>query len=176
MIKTISKIGRTFCANNLVASLAERFPLRDSWVLDCSTKTILEIPGRCSITTRRIIIKKWRNNPKMIQMSMNLIVDVCGSFEATELLRVYITSMAVMATGMLVLKCSLLKYKVSGNIIAEIKYFFIANLSNGHNEQREIILKQGLRLDRRNPRALPKGLQPKCNNPLINYMRYYCIT
>ena len=46
-------------------------------------------------------------------MSMNLIVDVIGSFEATELLRVYITSIAVMETGMLVLKCSLLKNKVA---------------------------------------------------------------
>ena len=29
---------------------------------------------------------------------MNLIFDVCGSFEATELLRVYMTSMAVIET------------------------------------------------------------------------------
>ena len=49
----------------------------------------------------------------MIQMSMNLIVDVTGSFEATELLRVYITSIAVIETGILVLKCSLLKNKVA---------------------------------------------------------------
>ena len=33
--------------------------------------------------------------------------------EETELLRVYMTNMAVIATGMLVLKCSALKYKVT---------------------------------------------------------------
>ena len=43
---------------------------------------------------------------------MNLMVDVCGSLEAIELLRVYITNIAVTETGMLVLKCSFLKNKV----------------------------------------------------------------
>ena len=57
----------------------------------------------------------WRNNPKKIQMSMSLIVDVRGSFEDIELLRVYITNIAVIETGMLVLKCSFLKNKVAWN-------------------------------------------------------------
>ena len=58
-------------------------------------------------------MKKWMNNPYKIQISMNLMLDVCGSFEEMELLRVYMTNMAVIATGMLVLKCSALKYRVT---------------------------------------------------------------
>ena len=53
------------------------------------------------------------NNPYRIQTSTNLILDVWGSFEDTELFRVYMTSIAVMATGIAVLKCSALKYKVT---------------------------------------------------------------
>ena len=49
----------------------------------------------------------------MIQMSMNLMSEVWGSFEEIELFRVYMTSMAVIETGMAVLKCSRLKYKVA---------------------------------------------------------------
>ena len=55
--------------------------------------------------------KQCIDNPNVNEL--NLIVDVWGSLEATELLRVYITNMAVMETGMLVLKCSLLKNKVA---------------------------------------------------------------
>ena len=40
---------------------------------------------------------------------MSFMYAVAGSFEETDWLRVYMTSMLVMAIGMLVLKCSFLK-------------------------------------------------------------------
>ena len=43
---------------------------------------------------------------------MNLTYDVGGSLDETDWLSVYITNMEVMATGILVLKCSSLKYTV----------------------------------------------------------------
>ena len=50
--------------------------------------------------------------PNSIQISMNLTYDVGGSLDETDWLSVYITNMEVMATGILVLKCSSLKYTV----------------------------------------------------------------
>ena len=44
---------------------------------------------------------------------MNFKPAVCGSVLETELLSVYMTSMAVMDTGIAVLKCSFLKYNVA---------------------------------------------------------------
>ena len=73
----------------------------------------------------------------MIQISINLMSEVCGSFEEIELLRVYMTNIAVMETGMAVLKCSLLKYRVACKdfvvpiLIACICYY----LSNDDNAE-----------------------------------------
>ena len=69
--------------------------------------------GICSMMTSRMMIKKGTIRPKRSQISISLISDVGGSLEETELLRVYITSMVVTATGTLVLKCSLLKKRVT---------------------------------------------------------------
>ena len=69
--------------------------------------------GMCSMMTNRMMIKKGTMRPKSSQTSISLIYDVGGSLEDTELLRVYITSMVVTATGTLVLKCSLLKNRVT---------------------------------------------------------------
>ena len=69
--------------------------------------------GMCSMMTNRMMIKKGTMRPKSSQTSISLIYDVGGSLEDTELLRVYITSMVVTATGTLVLKCSLLKNSVA---------------------------------------------------------------
>ena len=44
---------------------------------------------------------------------MNFNPAVCGSVLETELLSVYMTNMAVMDTGIAVLKCSFLKYNVA---------------------------------------------------------------
>ena len=67
----------------------------------------------CSISTTRIRIRKWINRPYRIHTSISLIVDEAGSFAETVVLRVYITSIAVIATEILALKCSGLKYKVT---------------------------------------------------------------
>ena len=58
---------------------------------------------------RRRMITKGRRRPKRSQTSMSFMYAVAGSFEETDWLRVYMTSMLVMAIGMLVLKCSFLK-------------------------------------------------------------------
>ena len=63
--------------------------------------------------TNRMMIKKGTIRPMSSQISISLIYDVGGSLEETELFRVYITSMVVTATGTLVLKCSLLKKRVT---------------------------------------------------------------
>ena len=80
---------------------------------DFYTKIKSCLLGKCSIRTCRIRMKNMRNSPKKIQISMNLMLAVFGSLAAMELLRVYITSIAVIAIGTLVLKCSLRKYKVA---------------------------------------------------------------
>ena len=59
--------------------------------------------------TKRMMMKKGSINPKSSQISISLTYEVSGNFEDTDWLRVYITSIVVTATGMLVLKCSLLK-------------------------------------------------------------------
>ena len=74
--------------------------------------SVLSWAGICSITMLRKIILKMMRIPKKIQMSINLRLLVCGSFAAIVRLRVTRTSSAVIPTGMLVLKCSFLKYTV----------------------------------------------------------------
>ena len=54
-------------------------------------------------------------------------------------------------------------------IIVIIVLYCILVMSEG----RLWIIYKAIRLDRRNPRALPKELQQKCNNPLINYIRQF---
>ena len=112
-----SRIGNVFWAKICTASFLDMqvfcWVILRIWDLESSINTTFFDPGRCSIRTKRTRIKKWMNNPYKIQISMNLMLDVCGSFEEMELLRVYMTNMAVIATGMLVLKCSALKYRVT---------------------------------------------------------------
>ena len=131
----ISTMGSTLSAKNLVAPCAVKSFLNFSPDLECSIKTRLFWSGRCSIRTRRMRIRKWRNKPKIIQISINLIVAVCGSLEAMEWLRVYITSIAVIATGILVLKCSLLKNSVAWN---ESKIHFQESNSKDKNQMATI--------------------------------------
>ena len=48
-------------------------------------------------------------------MSTNFIYEVAGSLEVMDPLRVYMTSMEVIARGTAVLKCSFLKNRVTNN-------------------------------------------------------------
>jgi hypothetical protein len=97
-------MGRCFLENRaIIFSLT----FGSSVFLDSTITTFDFGFGICSMTTKRMMIKKGRNKAKRSQTSMSLIYEVGGSFDVTELLSVYITSMTV--TGTLVLKCSLLK-------------------------------------------------------------------
>ena len=58
---------------------------------------------------RRRMMMKDRSSPKSNHTSMSFMYAVVGSFEDTDWFKVYITSMLVIAIGMLVLKCSFLK-------------------------------------------------------------------
>ena len=84
----------------------------------------------------------------MIQISINLIVDVCGSFEEIEPFNVYMTNIAVIAAAILVLKCSLLKKSVALNnlyIFHKQSFSFQFYLGNSHYENgREIYPKKML--------------------------------
>ena len=56
-----------------------------------------------------MMMKKGWLNPNRSQISINFTYDVGGSLAEMDWLRVYMTSMEVIATGILVLKCSDLK-------------------------------------------------------------------
>ena len=108
MTKATSMMGKILLANVWVTAFGVFLTYLICASPPSNEDTVVS-SGRCSMRMRRTRMMKCRKWPYMIHTSINLIIEVCGSFEDTVWFRVYITSIAVMATGMLTLKCSCLK-------------------------------------------------------------------